>query len=235
MVPLSICIPTLCCPDLLADSVEVLIPQLEEGDVIQILDNGNALSEKSFPPASRARLRVFREARNLGVAASWNKLLRYSFPNFEWVLMLNDDIALGTEQLKVIRERLAISADKWFLTGPYYWSVFAIRRECFLKVGGFDEHFFPAYFEDNDFYRRIQLLDPSKYQGNVAEFEPGVKRNSETIRRMPELNHRFEENRKYYIQKWGGPPEAEKFLLPFNALSNESSAASSIAAVASLA
>jgi GT2 family glycosyltransferase len=235
MISLSICIPTLCCPDLLAESVEVLIPQLEEGDVIQILDNGNALSAESFPPASRPWLRVFREARNLGVAGSWNKLVRSSFPNFEWALLLNDDIALGAEQLPLIRRRLAISADKWFLTGPYFWSVFAIRRECFQKVGGFDEHFFPAYFEDNDFYRRVQLLDPGKYQGDVAEFEPKVKRNSETIRRMPELNHRFEENRQYYVKKWGGQPGAEKFLVPFNASSNESSAASSTAAVASLA
>jgi hypothetical protein len=103
------------------------------------------------------------------------------------------------------------------LVGPFNWSVFAINRACIQTVGFFDEEFFPAYFEDNDYHRRVKIADETRYIGNVEEMLPEFRRNSETHRRMPHLI-RFNHCQAYYHAKWGGPPGAEQFAVPFNRL-----------------
>ena len=73
----------------------------------------------------------------------------------------------------------------------------------------FDENFYPAYFEDNDFYYRITSLYPNRYLGKIPEFTPYICRNSMTLALEPRLNIRFKLNEEYYVQKWGGAPGKE--------------------------
>jgi hypothetical protein len=84
--------------------------------------------------------------------------------------MLNDDIRCGENQVAEIKRQLARPrlAGKWFVAGSGGWSIFAINRACVDNVGFFDENFFPAYFEDNDYHYRLTRIDPSKF----AEGEP---------------------------------------------------------------
>lgn len=89
------------------------------------------------------------------------------------------------------------------------------KKSVFDKVGYYDVNFFPAYFEDNDYARRCDLLG-IKY-GTVESalfyhfwsrsiYEGGLKQlNSE----------RFGKNRAYYISKWGGAPKQETYDKPF--------------------
>jgi hypothetical protein len=93
--------------------------------------------------------------------------------------------------------------------------VYATNAACISKVGYFDEGFYPAYFEDNDYHRRINLIDPDRYVGHLEALEPEVKRNSETIRRDPSLNQ-FPKSYDYYLRKWGGLPGSETYGTPFN-------------------
>jgi GT2 family glycosyltransferase len=103
-----------------------------------------------------------------------------------------------------------------------------IRRKSVIdKVGYYDIGFYPAYFEDNDYSKRCDLLD-IKY-GTVlsATFYHFWSR---TIHEggLRELNDvRFGINRNYYELKWGGLVGKETYNKPFGCgdikISNRSS------------
>jgi len=215
---ISVCIPTINCGDLLRHSVNALLPQLGLHDRICIIDNGNQSLRKSF---TCNRIQLIEPPHNLGVSGSWNRFLREVFfePNslgieYDWILMLNDDIELGENQLISMKRELLDHEDKWMVVGPYYWSVFAINRKCVENVGFFDESFYPALFEDNDYHYRLNLIDRCRYVAAGDLFTPNVKRNSCSLARQPSLNN-FGGNQDYYVRKWGGGPGCERFTSPF--------------------
>jgi GT2 family glycosyltransferase len=96
--------------------------------------------------------------KNLGVAASWNRLFSiaegFSLP----VFILNDDIELGRNTLE---RMLASDADFVSVAGAGInaFSCFLLRRAAYDLVGPFDETFYPAYVEDSDYSYRMMLAD----------------------------------------------------------------------------
>jgi len=88
------------------------------------------------------------------------------------------------------------------------------KRELFEKLGYIDVNFYPAYFEDNDYVRRMATLHM-----------PNVTINSKYFHFWSRTLHQetggsngkfFNFNQQYYIAKWGGIPNHEKYILPFN-------------------
>ena len=217
-------IPTLCCGDLLEQSVRALAPQLGEQDEIVIVDNGaQGLVEK----LAGLPVRVIESEQNLGVSGSWNRLIRETVcagDGWDWLVLLNDDVALGPNQWHWLKQALREAGwqGKWLLTGPFQWSVIALNRACIENVGWFDERFFPAYFEDNDYHWRLNAVDAARYAGGVPELEPETRRHSETIARRPEVN-RFAENERRFVEKWGGKPGHERFAVAYGKVNRPSS------------
>ena len=83
--------------------------------------------------------------------------------------------------------------------------------------GLFDQKFHPAYFEDNDFHRRIKLASMRGVKtSNAMYYHFG----SRTIKENPDIkeisNSLYLQNEQRYIEKWGGKPGKEKFKTPFN-------------------
>jgi hypothetical protein len=102
-----------------------------------------------------------------------------------------------------------------FEPGPDF-SCFCTTRKLVDIVGPFDEHFIPAYYEDNDMHRRIQLAGYEAYA-----YAPYWHYRSVTVRTDPERAREVtsgaqERCRQYYLQKWGGAPSEERFTTPFN-------------------
>jgi hypothetical protein len=103
--------------------------------------------------------------------------------------------------------------------GPDF-SCFCISRRLGQEIGRFDEDYYPAYFEDNDTHRRIQLAG---YEAGA--FAPYWHFRNGTTRRDPVAAARvqatFENCKKYYCQKWGAPYDGgnpigrETFKTPF--------------------
>jgi GT2 family glycosyltransferase len=92
--------------------------------------------------------------------------------------------------------------------------VFAIHRNTYTLVGQFDEAFYPAYFEDNDYKYRLKLKN---VDSQIQTFlDPIIYRNSMSMQKDKALASGFMKNRDYYIAKWGGRPGEEKFDKPFN-------------------
>lgn len=141
---------------------------------------------------------------NLGVAASWNFVIR-ARPAAPWWLIVNADIQFGAGDL----ERLADAMDK---PGPrvaclYEFGAFGINAETVDTVGWFDENFHPIYFEDNDYRRRchlagvpvVNLISRTRHD-NSATIASGYARHNDRT---------FPRNRDYYAAKWGGLPGLE--------------------------
>lgn len=88
---------------------------------------------------------------------------------------------------------------------------FAIfSKNCFDKVGYTDVNFYPAYFNDNDYGKRMQLAELKIGDTNQAIYlhfwsrtiyEENMKRTNDKY---------FPLNKQYYISKWGGEPGKEK-------------------------
>jgi len=100
------------------------------------------------------------------------------------------------------------------------FSLFVISNFIIDKVGLFDETISPnyAYYEDNDYYRRMQLLgyNLNKVKAcNVGHYSSATLKsyNSQQTR---EHHMRFNIATENYVKKWGGLPGKEIYTVPYN-------------------
>lgn len=100
--------------------------------------------------------------------------------------------------------------ERLFLNGA------AINLKAIEKVGYLDQNFYPTYFDDTDWAYRARLagMYPVLCDGSYL-----VHAGSKTLI-MPELAEQFatvfEQNKAYFVKKWGGDGGQEKFTVPFN-------------------
>ena len=101
---------------------------------------------------------------------------------------------------------------------PYpNFSAFAVNRATWELVGEFDELFTPAYFEDNDYHYRMNLMDvPAIVLPTAMFYHYGSRTQNEGDITGPIVpSPMFENIRSEYVKKWGGTPGAERFKEPY--------------------
>jgi len=205
---LILAIPTINRADLLNESLQKYFEDFKDTN-IAIVDNGNQnilTREKEFF--------IYRPTSNLGVSGSWNMLMDYAKRiDATHVLMLNDDVYLGKNETEIY-SFLEQNKEYHFYNSLLNWSAFIMPVETWEKVGGFDQEFFPAYFEDNSMCYKLRLNNLERI--NTSFLNPVIYRNSMTIAKDPSLNSRFMQNRQMYIAMWGGLPNQEKYTTKFN-------------------
>jgi GT2 family glycosyltransferase len=201
----AIGIPTINRADLLNEALEKYFFDFPNAEIL-ILDNGNQDIIKR-----KENFKIFRTNKNFGVAKSWNFLCRQAYKTVDYILMLNDDIYLGKNQKDIYKFIKRTSFD--LVHGEKHLCSYILPKRIF-KEFVFDENFYPAYFEDNDFKYRL-LLEKKKIKSS-SFLNPEIYRNSQTIMKDRTLNNNFMDNQEYYIKKWGGLPNEEKYLKPFN-------------------
>jgi GT2 family glycosyltransferase len=202
----AIGIPTVNRYDLLKEALDHYEKQYPDIQ-IYIVDNGDqGISE-------RRNINISRPGNNIGVAASWNRLCASIFNNHSHAMILNDDIVMGRTQFDIQRF-IEGMGNNVFAVSEKLWSIFLLSRKTYTFVGQFDEKFYPAYFEDNDYRYRMELLGVPITEAKYLN--PIVYRNSMTLSRNKSiLGTSFNDNRDYYIKKWGGVPGKEKYKVPF--------------------
>jgi len=205
---LLIGIPTINRADLLNDALIKYFEDFQNTEIF-IIDNGNqeiVTRENKFA--------IYRPESNLNVSGSWNAIMDYANRvGATHVLMLNDDVYLGkTEQ--EINSLIELNIDYGFFNSYYNWCSFILKVKEFNKVGLFDQENFPNYFNDNDYFYRMRLLESKMFY--THSLDPVIYRNSMTIAKDPSLNSRFMEYRQNYINKWGGLPTFEIYTKPFS-------------------
>lgn len=173
------------------------------------------------------------------LAATWNRALEAVWAMDEraaWVV--NNDVRLPTTTLAQLLE-VQNRTPGWFVTacnvgaaydpdqivpladvltsrgGPDF-SCYLITRWCH-RWFQFDEGFVPAYHEDNDYHRRLQLAGLGEKIFSVLT--PYFHHGSGTLKANPQMvpawGGKFDACRAYYVRKWGGPPHHETYQVPF--------------------
>jgi len=202
----AIGIPTLNRKDLLEPSVLMYRKDFPYTD-IHIVDNGKQ------DIIGFGEIKVYPQVSNLGVAGSWNYLCDIIFKYNDYALIVNDDVYLGYA-IGEIAEVLQ-SSHEGFIQSEHNWSVFLISKEVYEKVGKFDELFYPAYYEDSDYIRRMELAGVRRVIDK--RLNPKDAKQSQTYEKAPELvNKALKDSKERYVRKWGGLPLMETFTLPFD-------------------
>lgn len=219
---------------------------LAEDEALLIIDNHSTDGTQDLiaEESKKRDIYVTRNDMNMGAAGSWNIGLDLGFNDLHVnkVIILNNDILLKTDTIAKIRKDLdnprfslvsaknvsgQCASERAFLDFPFYkdfgyvetpdFSCFGISQACFEQVLYFDEGFYPAYFEDNDYHYRMRLAG-IKAVCNTGN--PYWHYGSRTKQANPELDeyirYCYAQNREYYITKWGGEPGEETYKTPFD-------------------
>jgi glycosyltransferase involved in cell wall biosynthesis len=211
--PFVVGIPTLSRYDLLDKCLGAIEVSTLQPSKIIVIDNGGNYS------TANPLVEVIKPGRNLGVAASWNLIHRMalSVPT----IILNDDIVPSPE----LFERLL--NDPREMTLACGWAAFKQNPKVWETVGEYDESFFPAYYEDADYYRRI--CESGIAWNNIgpcgsAHGESQTK-HAMTDAERDALDRAVDLNRAYFESKWAGKPmprfEMIKTLRPFKQFTAE--------------
>ena len=239
-----IIIPTLNNLDYLKGCLKSI--QMSEPYGIVVIDNcSNDGTEEFMKKSSKSKNVVYyRGTINLGAAASWNLgvSLGAQLFNATKFYILNNDILLHPRTLDLLskaldrKEVLMATArnvsgactvptdvfeyparDRGIERDTPDYSCFSIKRETIEKIGLFDEAFYPAYFEDNDYHYRMKL------EGYVAHclyycpyFHFGSRTMAVSKKYAAYSRMRYGKNREYFVRKWGGKPGQEKYKEAFD-------------------
>ena len=168
---------------------------------------------------------------NRGVSAAWNLGMYKSLKaGNQYAIVCNDDVVFEpnviSELIKTIKDTNAVmvSPNQWGpdegygLTSWTDYCCFAVDiKQLIKKVGLFDENFYPAYFEDNDMRRRIELAGLGSYTRKDLKITHAVSATQFADPNNPVTNKdAFYKNNMYFIEKWGGEPYQEIYTHPFN-------------------
>ena len=161
-------------------------------------------------------IQVLTCTQNLGFAGSVNTIIRQNIDKPYWIIS-NFDLYLEPGEWHKISDK--VSDFKYganFGAGPDQYGLFMLTALAVKSIGLFDENFYPAYFDDNDYRYRSKLagctLDPMpvRYKhetsSTINDSKFYKRKNSETFQKLAE----------YYISKWGGVPGREDYKSPFN-------------------
>lgn len=199
----NLIVPTLNRPDLLRKMLASVDHPIDRTIVI---DNGGQVPFD---------IEAVRLPHNIGVAASWNLGIKLT-PRAPYWLMTNDDIEFGPGDLARLEATIDPgAAGIWFLLGM---AVFAITRHTLNAIGWFDEAIsHPAYNEDVDFCRRLDLAGLPRYEVGFS----GTHVGSATIMSDPMLRAingmTHSANDANYRRKWGGHKQGgETFTTPYD-------------------
>lgn len=217
------CLPTYKSYDLAYNSVLAALRGTRPPDHIAIIDNsGNGSAALHLQPLTEKFSNVFiwPQNTNIGVAASWN-MFHNNLPN-DYVIIANDDIEIDPytiERMVHVADRnpnqILFSGDG---SSGNAFSLFLLTKKGYNLIGAFDTTFYPAYFEDNDYVRRMMLKGYYIVPVNGATYQHEI---SSTMKRYTaselDAHHNyFRANERYYIRKWGGMPHNEQYETEFN-------------------
>jgi GT2 family glycosyltransferase len=206
-------IPTLNRFDWLGRCIASAMAGETQPDRIVVVDN----SCGQCPPIAGAE--IITPAYNLGVAASWNRIVQACGPD-DQLIISNDDILFAKDTI----ERLLGAAEQAPGAGTVSaidgqkFSLFYLRRRCYDAVGPFDEAFYPGYFEDNDFKERAERAGWQLISA-VSNVEHGGSQTRQAMdeQALARSHEQFKKNAIYFVAKWGNlPHEGPLYEAPFD-------------------
>lgn len=216
MKQIFIGIPLLNRLDLLLKCIEALDYPAD----IVIINNNSSDAQFKRELNSLAKCKgfaVLHQKQNLGVAASWNLIVRTGLTKgYQWFFIGSNDTILHPGSLKAAVDfKKTDGVGIWHL---HAFNFFLMRTMTIDLVGWFDENFYPAYKEDQDYSYRCQLAGVLRVAG-----VPGCNADhvgSATLKSDPDWAARVQptqaRNATYYRMKWGDDVGYEVYRHPFD-------------------
>lgn len=204
--------------DLLQDLYRSAALGTRPPDRFIIVDNGadvgrvfNKNSDASIP------FTVLGNGDNLGVSASWN-LMFHLFPT-DHLIISNDDVRLHTNTIEEMA-KAADDTDAEFIypktTNQTTFCVFLLKHSAWMKVGKFDEGFWPAYYEDIDYWHRMRHAGIKMLELATTCYDHVLNGylKAMSFEENRWFHARMQENYRRYVRKWGGGPGKETRTVP---------------------
>lgn len=119
-----------------------------------IVDNSGTQSWDPTKPESVKNLWLIRVPFGLGLVGAWNLIVK-STPYAPYWVLVNDDAWFASGSLEVIAQDAEPDALSFASIVPE-WSCIVLGQKVVEEVGLYDERFYPLYFDDNDYERRIR-------------------------------------------------------------------------------
>jgi GT2 family glycosyltransferase len=192
VIPMMV-VPTLTRHDLLDRMLRSVDSRI--GHLVVIDNSGRGIVGGDGP---WERMTVLPMPTNLGVAASWNLAIRLAHRE-PWVLICSDDMwwpvnALHEFAGQSSEDSLVVSA-----TWPH-WCAFSIGMRVVQKVGLFDEGYFPAYFEDTEYERRLRRAGVERRMGPAVHHSNASTLNTPGSDFTNRNGHTYQQNRALFEQ-----------------------------------
>lgn len=181
---------------------------------------------ESLDPAIRPHvLLVDNSQENRGVPASWNLAARRVVAEELDYLVIVSAAMRFTDGGRDLVAAFTDTTQAGFNT-QHGWHCIAIHRRVFAAIGYFDENFFPAYYEDSDFIRRMELAgfhNPVTQPPAFAYLEVAAECVATAHAHKAGVAVDFQRQRNYFIKKWGAEPRYDSqaardrlYRRPFN-------------------
>lgn len=186
-------------------------------------------------PAVRERtLQIDNRVVNRGCAASWNLGRKRALnESADWLVILSESMRFGDAGGQDFEEELyaheglpmvlgacdgtcteVYETGQGFCRRGYGWHMAAISRETLQTVGAWDEIFYPIYFEDTDYQRRMQLAGTPG--GMIV---PGIDAHLAACEHSVTAGFiaaGWAITLPFYEAKWGGRPGEETYDRPYD-------------------
>jgi GT2 family glycosyltransferase len=216
---------------------------------IIIVDNGSTDGTADKVLADFPTVNLHKNETNTGCACAWNAgILMAQVLDCNYFAILNSDILLCTNTIQNLYNRLK-QGDKLLVAGldiagecmipeavldptaginrkdyseaPHpHFSCFMINENTLDKVGWFNEIFYPAYFEDNDYHHRIKIMggnDAGITITTACFYHFGSKTQNEALGIGTPVvrGDVFKENEKRFVNIWGNIPSIANLQNPY--------------------
>lgn len=200
---ITLAIPTLTRFDLLTGCVASALAGTVRPDRVVVIDNSGG----ACPPIPGAEIIAGRQPQS--VAKAWNDAARITGSD---LLLANDDITFAPDTIALLLDEAARNPQAGIVSAieGERFALFWLRYAAYQQIGPFDESYTAAYFEDNDYARRLTL---AHWQLALAPSAVGHV-GSATIRsydraRLLQHHESFRANERRYAARWGGLPGQE--------------------------
>lgn len=142
---------------------------------------------------------------NIGVARAWNIGANIVLgEKLDYLVILSATIVFD-KGMEDFTEALEVCHNPYGMDTMHGWHLIAIGRKTFETIGLFDENFYPAYYEDTDFIRRMELAGIHNPMSTVQRLEwANVSARSQgNAHGMKSTKVNMEACRNYFLEKWG--------------------------------
>lgn len=215
-------LPILNRPDLLRNMLASFDHDVER---LYIIDNGGVVKADDVKHFRANDIHIADPGYNMGVAASWNQIIKANIHADWWLIGCNDmRISPGTvarlvEDMESHSHKPHMS--KVVMGNERSWGnhfgLFALNAEAIDMTGWFDENLYPIYFEDNDYMDRIKRAEQHGFTTTVLDSTTNHQGNAswkDDTHNAAGNQRSWDLNGPYYHQKWR--TSVREFAYPFD-------------------